>query len=173
MRLIGENPHPLVSARFPLRLFSSRNFAQDYLFLFTKEKEGFPEFTRFSIPIAREGCNLMLTAACSTIELPRNNKHFGTSRTYIPTLSAYCRFSIGITAACPDLSGLPRSIIDQNVPLSRDILGKNIFKSRKKVNIVLKNYLTNVSFFVSVKSPAVSLYIYTPDASPAPSNDTC
>ena len=32
LRLIGENPHPLVSARFPLLFFSSRNFAQDYHF---------------------------------------------------------------------------------------------------------------------------------------------
>ena len=49
LRLIGENPHPLVSARFPLRSFSSRNFAQDY-HLLQKQKLGFPEFTRLFNP---------------------------------------------------------------------------------------------------------------------------
>jgi hypothetical protein len=49
LRLIGENPHPLVSARSPLRRFSSRGFAQDCHTAFDR-CAGSPEFTRFFNP---------------------------------------------------------------------------------------------------------------------------
>ena len=55
VRLIGENPHPLVSARFPLHYFSSRNFAQDYHIRYrTQASLNSPDV---SIPITRESCN--------------------------------------------------------------------------------------------------------------------
>jgi len=47
--LIGENPHPLVSARSPLPAFSSRGFAQGCHVLLALDL-GFPEFTRFFNP---------------------------------------------------------------------------------------------------------------------------
>ncbi len=49
MGLIGENPHPLVSARSLLRSFSSQGFAQG-CHAPISEGLGFPEFTRFSTP---------------------------------------------------------------------------------------------------------------------------
>ncbi|MCI0556858.1 MAG: hypothetical protein MN733_00045, partial [Nitrososphaera sp.] len=64
MGLIGENPHPLVSARFPLRMFSSRNFAQDYHISY--RNVGFPEFTRCFTP-DYSGELQEFTAGCSTI----------------------------------------------------------------------------------------------------------
>lgn len=74
MRLIGENPHPLVSARFPLRNFSSRNFAQDY-HIHNLQDLGFPEFTRCFNP-DYSGKLQYVTAACSTIELSRNGAFY-------------------------------------------------------------------------------------------------
>jgi hypothetical protein len=47
--LIGENPHPLVSARSPLQTFSSRGFAQG-CHVPLEQDLGFPEFTRFFNP---------------------------------------------------------------------------------------------------------------------------
>ena len=56
MGRIGENPHPLVSARFPLHMFSSRNFAQDY-HIPPCEMKASLNSPDVSIPITRESCN--------------------------------------------------------------------------------------------------------------------
>ena len=55
-RLIGKNPHPLVSARSPLHTsFFSRGFAQDY-HLSSSERKASLNSPDVSIPITRESC---------------------------------------------------------------------------------------------------------------------
>ena len=79
MGLIGEIPHPLVSARSPLHIFSSRGFAQGCHVPLARDV-GFPEFTRFFNPgypgkllfLHELSTHTVPTAACSTIELSRN-----------------------------------------------------------------------------------------------------
>ena len=68
-RLIGGNPHPLVSARSYLLIFPSVGFAQGYRIPKASRNLGFLEFTRFfnrGYPRKLQ----IFTATRSTIELP-------------------------------------------------------------------------------------------------------
>ncbi|GEM_PF-2612495 len=69
MRLISENLHPLVSARFPLLAFSSRNFAQDYHIKSILDA-GFPEFTRSFNPDYSEKLQLLHEALGDNLHIP-------------------------------------------------------------------------------------------------------
>ena len=74
-RLIGGNPHPLVSARSYLLIFPSVGFAQGYRIPKASRNLGFLEFTRFfnrGYPRKLQ----IFTATRSTIELPGKLTYF-------------------------------------------------------------------------------------------------
>ena len=74
-RLIGGNPHPLVSARSYLLIFPSVGFAQGYRIPKASRNVGFSEFTRFfnrGYPRKLQ----IFTATRSTIELPGKLTYF-------------------------------------------------------------------------------------------------